>query len=503
MTMMVPDSGETAAAQPGLKVLVVAAEVWPLAKTGGLADVVSALPKALSDLDSDIRLVIPGYPSALEQLIAPTAAAELGMFAGAELRLVGGLLPGAGLPVWLVDAPALFQRAGSPYADRNGQDWPDNARRFAALCHAAARLALDHAGQGWKPDVVHCHDWHAGLVPLLLGQAPARPRTVFTIHNAAFAGKFSFDEVRPLGLPPAAMGLDGAEFYGGFSFLKAGIRYADKITTVSPTYAREICTPEFGCGLDGLLRHRGADLVGIMNGIDAERWDPGRDRHLAQPYVRPDCGGKDLCKADLQRELGLQVDPAAPLAIFVSRITHQKMADILLQTLPDIMARSPRLQFGLLGKGDRHLEDGFGRLAAAFPKRAAVQIDHSERLEHKLHAGGDILLHGSRFEPCGLAQLYSMRYGTVPVVRRVGGLADSVIDAEAPAGKGGATGFVFDEPTGEALASTLDRCIGAYERGADPWRRLQHNAMAADFSWTRSARNYLELYGPAAPGSRS
>lgn len=481
------------AARP-LRVLVVAAEIYPLAKTGGLADVVSALPRVLTELDTDVRLLMPAYPSALDQILAPRLECECGTLgSGAPLRLIAGQMPGTHLPVWLLDCAELYARPGTPYGDEEGQDWQDNARRFAALCDVAVRIARGQTAIDWCPDVVHCHDWHTGLVPMWLSFAPQpRPRTVFTIHNAAFAGKFSFDAVRHLGVPPAALTMDGAEFYGEFSYLKAGIRYADKITTVSPTYAREICTPEFGCGLDGLLRARADDLVGIMNGIDCDLWNPGTDQHLSRRYVRADCGGKDACKAELQRSLGLRVDAEAPLAIFVSRITSQKMADLLLQSLPDLLRRSPRLQFALLGRGDRSLEAGFTQIQADFRGRAAVRIGYTEPMAHRLHSGGDLLLHGSRFEPCGLTQLYAMRYGTLPIVSRVGGLADSVEDADSTTKA--PTGFVFDEPSGSAFSAAVARGIAAYQSDPVRWRRLQHNAMTADFGWRRSARRYAALF---------
>ena len=483
---------------PRLRVLVVAAEIFPLAKTGGLADVVSALPVALSHLNLDVRLIMPAYPSAMIAATGAARAATLGNVCGADVRLIEGRIPDSGMPVYLVDCPELFARNGTPYGDEDGNDWPDNPRRFAVLCHVAARLGLGQAGFDWRPDVVHCHDWHTGLVPMMIHFATSpKPRTVFTIHNAAFPGKFSFDAMAGLDVPAAAFGIDGAEFYGDFSFLKAGIRYADKISTVSPTYAREICTPEFGCGFDGLLRARSADLVGIMNGIDASLWNPASDPHLAQRYSRADCGGKAACKADLQREFGLKRDPDAPLAIFVSRITSQKMADVMLHKLPEVLQRKPRLQFALLGRGDRPLESGFRAMADQFPGRATVRIEYSENLAHRLHGGGDILLHGSRFEPCGLAQLYAMRYGTVPLVRRVGGLADSVIDNEA--GEQAANGFVFDSPDGDAMVRALDRCVDAYEGKRARWQRLQHNAMSADFSWARSAGKYARLYVDGNP----
>ncbi len=485
--------------QRSLHVLVVASEIFPLAKTGGLADVASALPKSLTGLGIEARLIMPAYPSALEQALGLHVVAELGEVLGAPVRVWCGRMSDSNLPVWLVDSPELYRRSGSLYVDEQGQEWSDNARRFAVLSHVAANIALGRTAIAWRPDVVHCNDWHTGLVPLLLHHAPQpRPRCVFTIHNAAFQGNFPLDVARQFDLPLHTLATGGAEFYGQFSFLKAGIRYADKITTVSPTYAREICTSEFGFGLDGLLRSRASDLVGILNGIDDDLWNPAADPHLAQAYARADCGGKAACKCDLQHRLGLRVDADAPLAVFVSRVTPQKMADVLLDRLPHVMQRAPHMQFALLGRGDRHLEEGFSQLAAAFPGRASARIEYTEPKAHRMHAGGDILLHGSRFEPCGLAQLYAMRYGTIPVVRRVGGLADSVADAEC--NKATPTGFVFDDATGNALSSAIDRSLHVYQARRGSWQRLQANAMSADFSWRRSAREYATLFAHKLTG---
>lgn len=475
-----------------LRALFVASEYFPLAKTGGLADVVGALPEALTRLGAEARVIIPGYPSALEQLHRDRQCMKLEVL-GRRVQIIKTRLPGSSVQIYLVCNAELFERPGSPYVDPRGQDWADNALRFAVFNHAAARLATGRTGSSWRPDVVHCHDWQAGLTPLLIRfSREPRPATLFTIHNAAFAGRFSFDTVRPLQIPEAAKGIDGAEFYGDFSFLKAGIFYADKLTTVSPTYARELCTAEYGCGFDGLLRARAGDLVGILNGIDAELWNPAKDPYLVRNYSRTDCGGKQACKADLQEEFGLQADPDAPLAIFASRITAQKMADVVLTELSSTLQSKPALQFALLGRGDIVLENGFRELAQAFPGRASARLDYSESLAHRLQAGGDILLHGSRFEPCGLVQMYAMRYGTVPLVRNVGGLADSVTDADA---RGLANGFVFEEATGEAMFSTLNRCVDTFAADRGRWRELQRVGMTQDFSWSSSAKKYLRLYG--------
>jgi starch synthase len=489
-----PEAGITDAP---VRVLFVASEIFPLAKTGGLADVCAALPLALDRLGVDLQLLMPGYPSALEQIAAPRVEAELGeVLPGVRARLIHGLIPGTGMPVRLVDCPSLYERPGSPYQDPDGHDWPDNALRYGLLCHVAARLALGQAHIDWKPEIVHCHDWHTGLVPMLLHLAGERRcRSVFTIHNAAFQGNYPLDTARRLGIPAHLMNSDGVEFFGQLSFLKAGVRFADKVTTVSPTYAREVQTPEFGCGLEGLYAARSADLVGIMNGIDAELWNPATDPHLAATYSEDDRVGKSECKMDLQRSLGFAAKPEAPVAIFVSRVTPQKMADVVLDHMPQIMARHPALQFALLGKGDRSLEEGFARLACQYPGRVAVRIGYTEKAAHQMHAGADLLLHGSRFEPCGLTQQYAMRYGTIPIVSRVGGLADSVVD-HTSAGDNGVspTGFVFDQPTGPQMESALERCLEVYEGRTGDWSALQGHAMKGDFGWMRSAQRYLEVY---------
>jgi len=483
------------------KVLFVASEIFPLAKTGGLADVCGALPQALADRGIDVRMLMPGYTEALDHIVAAQVIADLGeILPGAPVRIVSGWMPGSGLPVWLVDCPPLYRRNGSLYKDADGCDWPDNGLRFAVLNHAAARIASAGHAVGWRPDIVHAHDWHAGLLPLLLHRRGGeRPKTVFTVHNMAFQGLFPLSEARALGLPPYAATLDGAEFYGRLSFLKAGIRFADVVTTVSRSYAREIGTPEFGCGMDGLIRaRRGA--VGIMNGIDEQVWDPAADAYLAQCYSRDNMLGKHACKVALQHQLGLDADPAAPLAESVCRLTHQKMADVLLASLPDLLRRHPRLQMAVHGCGDAALEQGFTALAAAFPGRMAAQIGYDESLAHRMHAGADILLHGARFEPCGLTQLYAMRYGAIPVVRRVGGLADSVIDVAAATGLvDGFIGFVFDEPTGEALGKAVDRCLAVHEGAPQTWVWLRRLAMSGDYGWQHSAAEYAKVYAGVAP----
>jgi len=475
----------------GPRVLFVCSEVYPLAKTGGLADVCAALPRELARQGADVRLLMPAYESALDRLHAPRPSSHLGAMLGVpSLRLIEGATPDSGLPVWLLDCPALYQRLGTPYQDPHGEDWPDNWLRFGLLAHAAARIAGGAARLDWRPDAVHCHDWPTGLAPFLAARAgPGRPRTLFTVHNAAFQGNFAPECAARLGLPHEVLAPEAMEFWGRISFLKAGVRYADRVNTVSPTYARELRTPEYGCGLEGLFAQRAGDLVGILNGIDTELWDPRSGEGIAAAYSPDAPQGKAACKAALQHELHLAADPTAPLVAFASRVTWQKMADVTLERLPALLARHPRLQFALLGTGERALEEGFRRLAPHFPGRVSIRIAYEEGEERRLQAGADVLLHGSRYEPCGLAHKIAMRYGALPVVRRTGGLADTVTD--------GANGFLFASPTGDELQSAMEHCLETYERQPAAWEAMRGRAMRGDYGWARPAREYLALYGGA------
>ncbi|HEY6824786.1 MAG TPA: glycogen synthase GlgA [Steroidobacteraceae bacterium] len=472
-----------------MRVLIASSEIQPLAKTGGLADVCAGLASELSRLGAEVRLILPAYESALDVVREPGMPTDLGELLGVPARLILARVPGNGLAIWLVDCPALFRRPGTPYQDAQGADWPDNALRFGVFSHAIARVALGAATLDWRADIVHCHDWHTGLAPYLIAGRAERPHSVFTIHNAAFQGNFPLSVAPDLGLPREVLTPETMEFYGRLSFLKAGIRYAERLTTVSPTYARELLTPEFGCGLEGLIATRASDFIGILNGIDTRTWNPATDPLIAERYSSQDLAGKAACKAELQRENGLAQDARAPVVSFASRLTGQKMADTTLERLPRLLAQYPRLQFALLGSGERAIEEGFAELARRHPARVAAHIGYCEAREHRLHAGADILLHGSRFEPCGLAQMYAMRYGAVPIVRGVGGLADTVADED--------TGFVFREASPDALAEGIGRAVQAYERGED-WLPLQRRAMNADFGWRRPARAYLDLYRSGA-----
>ena len=474
-----------------MRVLYVTSEVFPYAKTGGLADVSAALPVALKELGIDIRVLVPGYQQALERVREIEQVIHLGDPLGCgEVRLLETHLNHSDVPVWLVDCPQLYHRVGGLYQSEAGSDWPDNALRFALLNHVAAGIA-NEPGRSWRPDLIHCNDWHAALVPLLLsaGRQP-RPATLLTIHNLAYQGVFSADELPRLDLPQSAY--EVMEFYGRMSFLKAGINLADAITTVSPNYAGEILTSEYGCGLEGLLQQRASALTGILNGVDYRIWDPSTDPHLVCNYSNRSFAAKADCKRAVQAELGLKPAPNVPLLAFMSRLVHQKMPDVVLETLPPLIEQG--MQFVLVAEGDTDYQAKFRALAEAFPRQVAVKIGYEEALGHRVLSGADMLLHPSRFEPCGLVPIYAMRYGTIPLVRRSGGMADTVVDASPEAiREGTATGFSFETPSAEELTACIRRAVSLYGQPI-AWRRLQSAAMRQDFSWQRSAAAYGDLY---------
>ena len=482
------------------KILFVASEAYPLVKTGGLGDVAYSLPHALHERGADIRLVLPGYRALLRQLEQVRIIGWLDV-RGAEgvvsARILETRHPDYAFPLWVVDCPRLFDRAGNPYVGAGGDDWPDNAERFAVFSRAAAQLALDALDLGWQPQVVHAHDWQTGLVGAFLADQPLRPNTVFTIHNLAYGGYFPNSEFVRLQLPSHWWTPEGAEFHGGFSMLKAGIVYADAVTTVSPTYAAEICTPEFGYGLDGLLRSRQYKLHGILNGIDTAIWNPSTDVHLPAHYsagrINP---GKRRNKQALLERFLPDVDDAAmqaPLIGLVGRLVEQKGIDWVLAVMPVLLAETD-VRFVLLGSGQPAYEQKLRRLAQQHPDRVRVEIGYDEPLAHLIEAGADLFLMPSRFEPCGLNQMYSLRYGTPPVVFKTGGLADTVVDANAAAlDDGSATGFVFDTPEVAALLEAVRRALELHRRPAR-WRRLQQAGMRQSFDWSESAGHYLALY---------
>ncbi len=477
----------------GTRVLSVASEIFPLIKTGGLADVAGALPGALAAENISVRTLVPGYPAITHALDHASAVYDFPDLFGGRARLLAA--QARGLDLFVLDAPHLYDRPGNPYLDPNGKDWADNAFRYAALAKVAAELARGLLDV-YRPAILHLHDWQAGLAPVYLHFAEGpRPRTVMTIHNLAYQGQFSADLLPKLGLPAQAYGVDGIEYYGTISYLKGGLQFADRITTVSPTYADEICTPEFGMGLDGLLRRRLSSLCGILNGIDEAEWNPASDPHLAGHYGRNNPDGRVLNRFELQQRLGLDLDPDAMLLGVVSRLTWQKGLDMLQAALPPLMGQG--FQLALLGAGDQQLESGFSELVRRHPGRIAAVIGYDEGLAHLIQAGCDALVVPSRFEPCGLTQLYALRYGAVPVVARVGGLADTVIDAnEMALANGSATGLQFAPVTTERLSGALRRAR-ILHRDKSAWKTLQSNGMATDVSWRRPARRYASLYRDA------
>ena len=420
-----------------MKVLSVASECVPFVKTGGLADVVGALPGALAPLGVEVRVLLPGYPAVKAALPDDAEVHELARLPGGRARLAGARA--AGIDVMVLDSPRLFDRPGNPYLGPDGGDWPDNHLRYGALCRLAARIATEGAG-GWRPDVVHLHDWQAGLAAagLKLGRRPAPP-SLLTVHNIAFQGLFPPEAATPLGLPKAGFHPGGFEYFGQLGFLKAGLVYADRISTVSPTYARELTRPEFGMGLEGVIASRRAEVHGILNGIDLEVWNPASDPHIAVRFSARAPAGKAGNRVALARRFKLHCRGGGPLFCVVSRLTRQKGLDLLLEILPRLLARGASL--ALLGSGDADLERAFLAAAGDHPGRVGAVVGWDEPLSHLMQAGADAIVVPSRFEPCGLTQLYGLRYGTLPVVARTGGLADTVIDAnEAALRAGVATG---------------------------------------------------------------
>jgi starch synthase len=469
-----------------LRVLSVASEIYPIIKTGGLADVAGALPIALQAEGIEARTLVPGYPEVMKALEAAEEVYSFSDFHGGSARVLSG--SSAGLDLLVLDAPHLFARPGNPYTAPDGADWPDNSIRFAALARTAADI-----GQGsipaFVPDIVHAHDWQAGLTHAYLHYSGrARPGTVMTVHNLAFQGQFPREMLGQIGLPPDSFAIDGVEYYGAIGFLKAGLRFADRITTVSPTYALEIQRPDEGMGLDGLLRGRSDVLSGILNGIDISTWNPETDPHIASTYAATELEKRALNKAALQRRLGLRVTPDALLLGVVSRMSWQKGLDLLLEALPAVLHDD--VQVALLGNGDLELENRYRAAAQANPGQVGVWVGYDESLAHLIQAGSDALVVPSRFEPCGLTQLCALRYGAVPVVSRVGGLADTVVDAEDA---DAATGVQFGPVTTDNLIGALRRTNELFG-DKSRWQALQHNGMAVDVSWRNRASQYADLY---------
>ncbi|NOY91574.1 MAG: glycogen synthase GlgA [Deltaproteobacteria bacterium] len=473
-----------------MRILHATSELYPLVKTGGLADVSAALGAAQRALGHDARVVLPGYPEVLAALAADATLleqiTEVGGFRG---RILRGALRGVEMPAYVVDCPALYDRPGGPYLDASGHDYADNALRFAMLSRAAADLALG-ADHDYPPDVIHGHDWQTGLAPAYLAHSQAaRPRSVHTIHNLAYQGVFSADIFPTLGLPEDAMQMEGVEYHGGVGFLKAALWYADALTTVSRTYAAEIQTSAFGLGLEGLLRGRRADLTGIVNGVDYGVWDPRVDPELPRRYGPDSLGGKLVAKAALRDRFGLGA-ARGPLFVAVARLTPDKGLDLVARAAEALGEFDAQL--AILGTGDSGIEAQLLALASHDPSRVGFVQGYDEALAHVMQAGADVTLVPSRTEPCGLTQLYAMRYGSLPLVRRTGGLADTVVDVAAET-LDRATGFVFDEPSPEALLGAMRRAASLFEQPC-LWTQVQARAMANDFGWESAARRYLDVY---------
>lgn len=474
------------------RVLFASSEMYPLVKTGGLGDVSNSLPQALQQAGTDIRVVIPGYPDVLKAVKKSKVIAEVsGFMIPDNTRVIQARLPGTRLTLWIVDCAELFVRSGGPYVDTSKQEWPDNARRFAVFSRVIAELALGRLDVDWRPDVVHCNDWQTGLVPALLSLSDERPASVFTIHNLAYQGNFSREVFDSLMLPPAWWSIEGIEFYNNMSFLKAGIVFADQVTTVSPTYAKEILTREFGFGMEGLLQHVSPKLTGVLNGADYETWNPASDPFVKFHYDADTLEEKLKNKLDLQRHFGLKLTKGTPLFGIVSRLVHQKGIDLVLQAIRQTL--DDKVQWMILGSGDDEFERELKKLSESHPEKICFTQGYNEALAHRIEASVDVFVMPSRFEPCGLNQIYSLRYGTLPLVRATGGLADTVTDLSQTSPADGGNGFVFTGSSADELVAAVQLACSFY-RKKKQWRLAQQSAMARDFGWSRSAARYREIY---------
>ena len=477
-----------------MRVLYVTPEVFPLAKAGGLADVSAALPACLREQGVDVQVLMPGYPQAMDLAgnlrLATVIDNPLGL---GPVRLWAGTVPGDRVPVWLVECPSLYARNGGPYQNAEGRDFADNALRFGLLSHVGAMIGTRSAGLSWWPHLIHVNDWQTAPLPSMMRRRSGpHPATVLAIHNLAYQGVFPGDALRHWPMPGAGRSLAATRADSQISFLQAGLQSADRIVTVSPTYAAEITTPEHGCGLDGLLRHLPMPIHGILNGVDEKVWDPARDPCLPATYGADDLTGKPACKSAIQQELGLGVQAGAPLIGFASRLAWQKMPEIVLEMLPALLAEG--VQFALVAEGDPEYEASFRNLAAAWPGRVGLRIGYDEAVAHRLMAGADLMLCPARYEPCGLTAVYAMRYGAPPIARRTGGLVDTIVDVHPGSlADRSATGFLFDDATAEAMGARVRHAVDLF-RQPETWRRIQVAGMRKDFSWTRSALEYAELY---------
>jgi starch synthase len=482
------------------RTLLVTSEAVPLVKTGGLADVIGALAATLTTRGVDTSILMPGYPAAIRGAIGLKKICALPDLPGGDGELLQGKMPGTGVTVLLLRSARFENRTANPYVDQSGHEYEDNALAFGDLCHAAVRICAGKTPLT-APHVVHANDWHAGLIAALMRvQKIEQVGTALTIHNLAFQGNYSADLAPQLGIPADMINEEGMEFWGKLSFLKAGVSYSDRITTVSHTYAREILTPRFGYGFEGVLNRRKDALRAIPNGVDVECWNPATDKLIKRNFSIDNMAGKAACKRDLQKLFDLPVQQFTPLMAIGSRITHQKMADVILEAMPGILERHPQLQVAVLGCGESQYAQAFEALAAQHQDRVGVYIGYDERRAHALHAGADILLHPTRFEPFGLTPLYSMLYGTIPVSSRVGGLCDTIHDAASSRPDPCANGILFDGETTEDLSHAVERAVDLYMRPV-AWQAMQRNAMQGDFSWQGPAEAYIRMYAEIAPAS--
>ena len=472
------------------KILFASSEVHPLIKTGGLADVAGSLPRALVGLSQDVRVILPNYQSIKKtEEVRFISTVHVN---NQDANILETQLPGSDVIVWLVDCPALFDVPGNPYTDESGNPWDNIADRFTLFCRVIVEVAMNRAHLDWHADVVHCNDWQTGLVPALLSIESNKPSSVFTIHNMAYQGMFPESTFSALNLPVQLWHPNGLEFHEMLSFIKGGLSYADRITTVSPTYALEIQTPEFGYGLEGLLSHKHDILSGIINGMDLDQWNPETDTSISEPYNVTSLANKIINKTSLQARSSLPVNKSVPLFGLISRLVDQKGVDLVIDCLSE-MVDMP-LQFVLLGSGDKSVERKLLDFSRLYPKKISVTIGYDEALAHQIEAGVDVFLMPSRFEPCGLNQMYSQRYGTIPIVRETGGLADTIEDALPKSlNNNTATGISFKQASSGALLEAIKRAMLLYG-DKKSWKKIQIAAMEKDFSWKNSAEQYLALY---------
>lgn len=484
-----------------MRILFVTSEAFPLIKTGGLADVSGSLPAALQDINADVRILIPGYPAVLNKLANPRFLTTISNLPNVgAVNLIIGEMPETKVPVMAIESVGLYQRDGGPYVDATGKDWEDNPTRFGILSLVAAILSDEKSPLAdWVPDITHCNDWQTGLTPAFMHFMSARrtqmkqAKSVLSIHNLAFQGCYGAEWVGRLGLPADSYQINGVEYYGQLSFLKAGIFYADGLSTVSPNYAKEIQTEAYGFGMQGLLTARGKEIHGILNGLDTQEWNPATDPYLAKHYDVNNLDGKQAVKQALQNKLGLKVQAETPLLGVVSRLTYQKGLDMLL-SCAEALIKEHNCQLALLGSGDTNFEQGYRELAKRFPNQVSVTIGYNEELSHQIMAGCDIFIMPSRFEPCGLNQMYGLRYGTPPIVTNTGGLADSVHDCnEINLKNKTATGFVMPKADPKALVSAIARALSFYQ-DESKWKSIKENGMRQNLDWTKSAKAYLTMY---------